>query len=165
MRLPDGRLTALLRTLRGEQGSTMVEFALSAVVLLTLIFGILGMCLALYSYHYVADASREGTRYAIVRGKDCSTYGNFSSDCPVVNSSAVQTYVRGLSFPGINSSNLVVNAAWSVNGTTWSSTANPNNVPGDLVKVTVSYQLPMAIPFVPARTLTMSSTSEMVIAD
>jgi hypothetical protein len=128
-------------------------------------FGILTSCLALYSYHFIADAAREGTRYAIVRGSNCSTNGNFTSDCPIANSAAVQTYVRSLTLPGIPSSYLTATTTWSVDGSTWSSTPTSFNVPGDTVKVTVNYSLPIAIPFVSARTLSMSSTAQMVIAD
>ncbi len=51
-----------------ERGSSAVEFALSAAVLFMLMFGVMLMCLALYSYHFVAEAAREGTRYEMVRG-------------------------------------------------------------------------------------------------
>jgi len=73
--------------------------------------------------------------------------------------------VRGISFPGIESSNMTVTTTWSTNGTTWSSTPTSNNAPGDLVKVVVSYQFPLTIPRLAFRILTMTSTSQMVIAD
>jgi Flp pilus assembly protein TadG len=54
--------------LRREEGATLVEAAVGLVVLLALFIAILQICLALYASHFVADAAREGSRYAIVRG-------------------------------------------------------------------------------------------------
>lgn len=150
---------------REESGSALVEFAVCSTILFSLTFGILSTCLALYSYHFISDAAREGTRYAIVRGSKCSTNGNFTSDCPLASSAAVQTYIRSLTLPGIPSSFLTATTTWSVNGTTWSSAPTNFNAPGDIVKVTVNYTVPLAIPFVSTRSLSMSSTSQMVIAD
>jgi Flp pilus assembly protein TadG len=153
-----------LNRARGECGSSLVEFALSSVVLFTLVFGVMAMCLALYTYHFVSDAAREGTRYAIVRGSSCSTYGNFGSACPVT-SAQVQTYVQGLGFPGINSSDMTVTTAWPTTGSTCSPSVTPCNNPGNLVKVTVTYAFPLSIPFVSPSLLTLTSSSQMVIAD
>jgi Flp pilus assembly protein TadG len=154
---------------RGELGASLVEFALSAMVLLTFLFGIMAMCTALYSYHFVAEAAREGARYAIVRGSSCATYGTFTSNCPLsttASPSPIQTYLRSLNFPGINMNNLTATAAWSAypTGGTCTPLATCNN-PGNQVQVTVSYQYPLKIPFVPSRTLTMTSRAQMVIAD
>ena len=150
---------------REDCGSALVEFAVCSTILLSLTFGILTSCLALYCYHFISDAAREGTRYAIVRGSSCSTNGNFTSDCPIASSAAVQTYLRSLTLPGIPSSYLTSTTTWSVDGTHWSSAPTNYNAPGDIVKVTVNYSLPLAIPFVSTRTLSMSSTAQMIIAD
>ena len=146
-----------------EHGAASVEFALSVTALLTLIFGILAMCMALYSYHFVSEAAREGTRYAMVRGNDCSKYGKFGSNCPITTSAPVQTYVRSLTYPGINTNNMNVTTTWPT--ASCSPAITPCNYPGNLVRVSVSYQFPLSIPFIPARTLTMTSQSQMVIAD
>jgi len=139
------------RTLRAEMGSSIVEFALASVILFTLVFGVIAICLALYSYNVTAEAAREATRYAIVRGSACNSF----PDCKVT-SDQIQTYVRGLGFPGINPSSLTLTATAS-----W---PNGNNDPGNPVQVTVNYTFPLVIPFVPTRTLTMTSTSAMVIS-
>jgi Flp pilus assembly protein TadG len=148
-----------------ERGSALVEFALSASILLTMVFGVIDLSLALYSYHFTAEAAREGARYAIVRGSSCATYGNFSSNCPVTTSAQIQTYLRSLSFPGITSTNITVTATWPTIGSACTPSTSPCNNPGNLVRVKVSYTLPLTIPFVPNRVLTMESTSQMVIAD
>lgn len=139
-----------LRRAGSEHGSAIVETALSFIVLLTMIFGILAISLALYTYNFIADAAREGTRYAMVRGSSCQ---GFASACPA-QASDVQTYVKGLTFPGIKPSAMTVTTTWPVG----------NNNPGNPVKVTVQYQFPLAIPFLTARTLSLKSSSQMVIS-
>lgn len=162
----DVRDSETIRRARSEAGGTLVEFTLSAVVLTTLVFGVIATCTALYIYHFVADAAREGARYAMVRGSSCATYGSFASDCPLsttANPSPVQTYVRGLSLPGINPNNMTVTAAWSAYPS--GACAAPCNGPGDLVTVTATYSYVLLIPFVPSKTLSLTSTSKMIIAD
>jgi Flp pilus assembly protein TadG len=151
------------RTVGAEVGSSMVEFAVASVILFTLVFGVIAICLALYSYNVTSEAAREATRYAIVRGSACSP--STFSDCNVT-SDQLQTYVRGLGFPGINpsSSTLTATATWPTTGATCSPSVTPCNNPGNLVKVTVQYTFPLVIPFVSSRTLTMSSTSAMYIS-
>jgi Flp pilus assembly protein TadG len=147
-----------------DSGSSLVEFALSASILMTLVFGVMVMSMALYSYHFISEAAREGTRYAMVRGSSCSTYGKFTTGCGATPAQ-IQTYVQGLGFPGITAGNMTVTTTWPTTGAACTPTAIPCNNPGNLVKVVVSYQFPLTIPFVPARTLTMTSSSQMVISD
>jgi Flp pilus assembly protein TadG len=141
------------RTLRAEAGSSIVEFALASIILFSLVFGVMAICFALYSYNVVSEAAREATRYAIVRGSACKTLSNCSIDQP-----GLQTYVQGLGFPLINinspSPALTATASWP----------NGNKNPGSPVQVTVTYTFPLGIPFMPSRALTMSSTSQMIIS-
>jgi Flp pilus assembly protein TadG len=154
------RLARIHRTLRVETGTSIVEFALASIILFTLIFGLLAICLALYSYNVVSEAAREATRYAIVRGSVCNTLSNCNIDQP-----GLQTYIRGIAFPGINPLSLTVAAsATTPAGTTCTGTLTPCNIPGNPVQVTVTYTFPLGIPFMPSRTLTMSSTSQMIIS-
>jgi Flp pilus assembly protein TadG len=159
--------------MRSESGAALVETALSATVLLALLMGMMQTFLALYGYHYVAYAAREGSRWAMVRGANCHLQGTMPN-CGAVQSD-IQTYVRSLGFPGIDSNNVTVTAAWDSPitltagaPTTWStcSTVTPVgcNIPGDMVVVDVTYAFPLNIPFVSNRTLNMTSTSSMVIS-
>ena len=61
-------LKQLRHTLSLNNGQTLVETALSIAALLMFIIGSAEIGLAAYSYHFISDASREATRYAIVRG-------------------------------------------------------------------------------------------------
>lgn len=133
----------------------MVEFALASVILFTLVFGVMAMCLALYTYNIVAEAAREASRYAIVRGSACSS--STFSDCKVTRGQ-LEAYVQSIPWPGINSSSLTIP---KTNGLSW---PNGNNNPGSPVKVTVTYTYPLNIPFVSSQTLQMSSTSQMLIS-
>ena len=141
------------RVSRDQSGSAIIEFAVASAILCSLVFGVMAMCLAFYSYNITSEAAREATRYAIVRGSACSS--STFSNCNIT-SAQLQTYVRSIGFPGINpsSSTLTAVASWP----------EGNNNPGSQVQVTVTYIFPLVIPFVPRKTLSMSSTSQMVIS-
>jgi Flp pilus assembly protein TadG len=145
--------------LRSDRGSAMVEFAVTASVLFMLLVGLMKVCLAVYTYHYVSEAARESVRYAVVHGS--------SSASPVSTNSAIQTYARGLGYPGISTSLLTTATTWDTFPDSGSCPASPAacNDPGNLVQVTVSYAFPFSIPFKSSRTVTMSSTAAMVIAN
>lgn len=119
------------------------------VVITTLIFGVFQLCFALYIYNFVDEAARDATRFAMVRG---STSCPLASTCNAT-STDIQNYVRGMGFPALNPNSLTVTTAWS-----------SGNSPGKPVKVTVSYQFSLSIPFVPSRLLTLSSSSQMLIS-
>jgi Flp pilus assembly protein TadG len=154
-------MTPLIRPcLRGERGTSTVEFALGAALLFMSVVGIMSMAFALYSYNVVSESAREGARYAIVRGSSC----HFATACPATAAN-IQTYVQGLGFPGINTKNLTAATAWAAYPTGGACTPNAGcDNPGNQVTVTVSYSFPVVIPFVPHRTLSMSSTAAMVIS-
>jgi Flp pilus assembly protein TadG len=143
----------------GEKGTELLEFTLSAALLLTMLFGIIELGLACYTFHYVSDAAREGTRYAIVRGSSCTT---FATACPANTTTDIQNYVKGLNF--VDPSAMTVTPSWPTTGVTCTPSATPCNNPGNLVKVTVQYAFPLRIPFVPSRSLTLTSSSQMVIS-
>jgi Flp pilus assembly protein TadG len=149
------RLSRTLRRLKQEEGATLVEFGLSCAVLFMTLFGIFELSNALYAYNFVADAAHEATRYALVRGSACTGL----TDCNINSSTALQTYVRGLGYPGIDPNNLTAAATWSGSNT-------PSNAPGNTVSVTVTYTYPLNIPFWPqsGTILHLSNTSQMTIS-
>lgn len=137
-----------------------METAFSATAVLCLFFGVMEMSLALYTYHFLSEAARQATRYAVVRGSACTS---FVTACPA-KASDVQAFVRNLDFPGIVPANVTVTATWPTTGSTCTPSSLPCNNPGNLVKIKVQYKFPVSIPFVPSSTLTLSSTSQMVIS-
>ena len=52
--------------LRGERGAAAVEFAMIAVVLLMIVFGIIEFGILMFDKHVLTNASREGARAGIV---------------------------------------------------------------------------------------------------
>ena len=54
------------KLLRGEQGSTAVEFALTVVIVLLFVFGIIEFGVLVYDKHVLTNASREGARAGVV---------------------------------------------------------------------------------------------------
>jgi Flp pilus assembly protein TadG len=155
------RALPLQRLARGEHGAAALEFAVAAGFMFTMLIGLMKVCLAIYTYHYVAEAAREGSRYAMVRGSSCS---GFSSACPATSDN-VQTYVRGLGYPGITSSLMTVTTTWATYpaGKPCTPSATCNN-PSDVVMVQTSYAFPLNIPGVGSNTYTMTSTSVMIIS-
>jgi Flp pilus assembly protein TadG len=153
------------RRLLGEDGAAIVEMALGSMILLSMIMGTLEMCLALYTYNFTSEAAREGARYAIVRGSSCTSLTNCGA-----TSAQIQTYVQGLYGGSSSVSNMTVTTTWltasSTQPTTWTSCGSTQcNDPGNAVQVTVTYAFPLNLPFLSKTTLTMSSTSQIVIAN
>jgi Flp pilus assembly protein TadG len=133
----------------------MVEFAIVAVVALSLIMAIMDFGFALYTYHLVSDVARMSSRYAMVRGSACAYAG-----CPATNAS-VQTYARSVS-PGIIQSSMTVTTTWSSAGT--GQCTGVGNEPGCVVSVQVQYPYKFMTFVVPGATLSISSTAQNVIS-
>jgi Flp pilus assembly protein TadG len=154
------------RSLHDESGAEIIEMALSIGILLTFIFGVMEVCLAAYTYHFISEAAREATRYAIVRGS------SFTTDCAsptyatcIAQGGDITTYVQNLNFPGIDPAKMTVNSTWlAKDGITPCGTTDSCKTPGNQVHVTITYNFPLAVPFVPLSTWTMTSTSQMVIS-
>lgn len=170
------RLGSIRRSLRaqrlvGEEGASIVEMAIASAVIFSVLFGVIAFMLALYTYNFVADAAREGSRYAMVRGSRSCTNASGLTNCNI-QADTLQTWVQNLSYPGINKNNLNVTTNWLTGTTagtppttTWSTCGSGTcNIPGNIVQVTVSYAFPLNIPFWRNDTLSISSTSEMVIS-
>jgi len=65
---PEERPVAKLRRLRREEGAALLEYAIIFILMMTLLFGIMGMGQMLYSYHFVSSVARDATRWAAVTG-------------------------------------------------------------------------------------------------
>lgn len=152
----------LRRSMGSEDGATSLETALVITLLLALLFGILAFSHALYTYHFVANAAREATRWASVRGYDCK---GLAGGCPAA-ASDVQAYVSNVSGMGLNPANITVNTTWLPSPST--AYAPPcsthNNYPGCVVQVQVVYKYNFFLPFLPTSSFNMQSTSQMVIS-
>jgi Flp pilus assembly protein TadG len=123
---------------RRQGGQAIVEFALTLTLLMLLMFSILELSIFIYTYSVLANAAKEGVRYAIVHG---ANNGSPSGPSSGTASSPPCT---------ASSSNVtnVVNQAKSFAGFSTLSTANVNvfvcyldgnNELNSLVEVSVNY--------------------------
>jgi hypothetical protein len=137
---------------KNAEGQTSVEFVLTALFLMFLIFGIIELMLLMHSYNVVADSAKEGLRYAIVHGSNNSCPSGPSSapdidgpaappgtdpgcvsTTPSSGYGVVKTYAQ-YSFHDTSAMTITVDYnPGSNNGT------NACNDPSCLVRVTVSY--------------------------
>lgn len=161
--------------LQDETGSQLVEFAISLLLLLTLVFGVLSTSLAMYSYHFVTYAAQEGARYAIVRGAHWKTSCGTSAPpsftmnygC-IAAQSDVQNYVKSIATPAISQSNVTVTAVWpgtTPNCSSGCAACATTNKQGCMVRVKVSYLFVPFMPFVPKNSISFSGTSVKVIQE
>ena len=119
-------------------GQTMVELAIAAFVLFLVLFTIIEMGTVVYDYNMVCSAAREAARYAIVHPTDTAGIQNAA-----INSA-----------PFLTSSNISVNV----------SVTDPNGSTNNDAKVTITYPYTFKIPLLPAISLTLGSTSQMLRA-
>ena len=156
-----------------ECGQALVETAFTMLILLGLILGVMELCLALYSYHYLANAAHEATRYAIVRGATWgSSCGSYASSMCTASPTDIANFVASRDFPGITitADDVCVEYFSSVSASTASTcttkTANsgPNAV-GNIVMITITYPFSFGLPGLGSYTYHLSSTSRMVIAN
>jgi hypothetical protein len=60
---------------RQNRGGTLVEFALAGIPMIFVLISIFEMARGMWMYATIAYAVREGTRFAIVKGHNCSGCG------------------------------------------------------------------------------------------
>jgi Flp pilus assembly protein TadG len=63
-----------------KAGQAQVEFLLSILLVMVVVVGVVEVILLMYTYTVLADAAKEGVRYAIVHGCDLSS-GSCSGTC------------------------------------------------------------------------------------
>ena len=136
--------------LQDDDGSGLIELAVTLPALFGLFFCFMEMCLAFYSYDMISESAREGTRYAMVRGASCPTSSNPTCE---VTATQVNTHVSGLGWPNVAGGTMTVNTTYP----------SGNEAVGSLVQVKVTYVFAIKMPLVPKSSLTMNSTSEAYI--
>src|SRR5271167_4031657 len=124
-------------------GQVMAEFALVLTPCLTLFFGIINFALALYCYDFVCYSAQQAVRYATVHGSTATTPATASS---------MTTYVNALVVGVLKTSALTTTTTWS-----------PNNTPGGVVTVVVTYNYPPLTSLVSSVTIPLTRTASMVI--
>jgi Flp pilus assembly protein TadG len=147
-------------------GAAVVEMALTSTILFALLIGVIEMCMVLYAYHATAEVARQTTRWAMVRGSDsCSNTPNLT-ECGAT-AAEIQSYASNLGFLNISTSDVTVNwcQASGTQPTSWSScSSTTSNAPGNVVQVAITYPFTLGIPFMAAKTINITSTSQVVIS-
>ena len=126
-----------------ERGAGLLEFGLSLVLMITLLYGIMEFGRFVYSYNILAGATREATRYAMVHGSKSGT---------AATPADITAQVRRWSV-GLDSSALTVTTNW-----------NPSNAPGSTVLVRTSYRLTPVATLLLKQPITIGSQSQLVIS-
>jgi len=122
----------------------MAEFALVATPCFMLFFAIMSFAMALYSYDFVCYSAQQAARYAMVHG---------TSATQTVSAADVTTYVNSLVVGVLTTSSLTVTTTWS-----------PNEKPGSVVTVAVSYNYKPLTSLVSSVNINLSRTAAMVIS-
>lgn len=113
-----------------ECGSMLIEFSLSAWILMLVSFLVFEFCMCLYTYSVLGNAAREGIRYAIVHGTDSGSCSGPSAGCSDTTGASVISVVNGyaaLSFHDVTA--MTVTPSWP-DGT---------STPSSRVQVKISY--------------------------
>jgi Flp pilus assembly protein TadG len=135
----------------GRRGQALVEFAMSVLIALLLIYGGVEFCRIMLVYTTLADAARLGARYAITHG----TIPGSTPPAPTTGTiqSGVQAVVQKSLAPG------TVNIGAAVISTSF---PGGSATPGNAVQVNVSYPYNLLLSYLPIN-VTLSTTSEGII--
>lgn len=128
---------------KAERGSGLVESALCFSSFLLIVFGVMEFAMAVYGYNFCTYAARDAARWASTRG------ANYPAPA---TSSSIQAYVK----------NEAIGLSSQVNVTT---TWTPNNQPGSLVQVTVTYNVIPLTGVTIHSGFQVSGTSQMTITN
>jgi hypothetical protein len=134
---------------RGERGSSLIEFAVSAGVLMTFTFALMEICVAFYTDGMISEAAREGARYAVVRGSTCTTSSGGSC---TVTTAQIKTFTQGLGYPNPGGGSLIATASFP----------DGDEVPGHRVLISVTYSFPIRFPLLRTTALPLTAQAEEV---
>jgi len=122
--------------LKSQRGQSSVEFALTIAILVVLLVSMLELTMFVYTYSVLADAAKEGVRYAIVHGASVS--GATSGDASTAPWPPCNTPASGSLLTTVQTY-----AATSLHSTTdmniYACYPDGNNKPGSAVQVSVNY--------------------------
>jgi len=137
-----------------RSGQTLVEFSVVAFMTTAMLLFVVEMGRMLLIYAAVANAAREGVRYAIVHGST-RAIGSAQNDASGPSSNPAQVLTVIDNFAGtapLTTSLLVINVTYP----------GASNAPGQIVNVSVVYPYNPLITYFPA-TLRLGSASQGVI--
>lgn len=127
------------RELRSDRGQSSVEFALTIVFMVVVLVSMLELTMFIYTYSVLADAAKEGVRYAIVHGASGTDASGPTSDtasstpwptCNTPATGSLLSTVRTYAAASLHSAATMNIYACYPDG---------NNKPGSAVQVSVNY--------------------------
>jgi Flp pilus assembly protein TadG len=74
-------MSEIVFRLRDDEGALIVETAFGFMILMAMIMGIMECSMRAYTYSVLAEAAREGVRYASVHGTDSTSCMGPSTGC------------------------------------------------------------------------------------
>lgn len=171
-----GRLRkAAEKIAHNDSGGSLVEMALSSLILATMFFGIFEVTMACYTYNAVSEAARESARWAMVRGSKCSTYTVNQDHCGATSDDIQNHAIAStkINWSQCTSASPCVTATWlkgttasgTTTSTTWATcTGGCAADPGNLLVVSISYPYALTFPMVKTFNIHLASTSEVIVS-
>ncbi len=134
-------MTGLRWPRKNARGQATVEFALSIVLVMVFILGIIELLMLIYAYNVLADSAKEGLRFAIVHGTgntNCNGPGPAPTGvtCDATAAGVVTAVTTYAQFSFHDTSKMAVTADYNPGG---NNGTNACSTPSCLVRVTVSY--------------------------
>jgi Flp pilus assembly protein TadG len=132
------RLLKPIRT--DEDGQSLVEFALVILFIFVLFVSAIQLIMFMHTYNTLADAAKEGVRYAIVHGTQNSNCSGPSTSTFCTTSDTSGTNVKNtvLNFASVSIQNVTsgdVTVTWFANPPATTTCSDP----GCMVRVTVAH--------------------------
>jgi Flp pilus assembly protein TadG len=144
-----------------REGTVTVESTVVVLALLTMILGMLDLGLAVFQYHVVSEAARQGARLAIVHGQMAPSGWNGGSWGPTTINKSANTSGTPLVdeikplLVSLDLTQTTIKAEWLDGG----------NAPENRVRVTVSTTFQSSVTFIfGGSSLNLSASSTMPIA-
>ncbi len=133
--MKNNKLTSIKKS---EKGQSLTEFALVLVFLLSLLAGVFDLGRAFFAYIIIRDAAQEGAVFGAIAPKD-----DINAFTSAVADRVVAAYVDPSDPSNVPIDINAVNIQVDIIG-------SPCAAPGNGVRVTVDYSLPVSMPFLGA---------------
>ena len=139
-----------------QRGSAMVEFATAGVASTFILISTFQLAIIMWNYHTMAFAIHEATRYAAVRGVNCTKPGNTCST--TIGGIATKINSLGIGIPSGTVNVTLTTDSGAVtscsplsscftNTTVWPPSTNSDNRLGKYINISGSYQFQSALIF------------------
>jgi Flp pilus assembly protein TadG len=138
-----------MRKRQDRRGSALVEFSLAGIASICLLISTVSLGIGMWNYHTLAYAVHESTRYAAVKGHNCTLPGN---SCAVTVGTIAQKFASvGVGLPpgqvnvtlttqsGAVTSCAPLSSCYS-NTATWPPSSNSDNKVGNNITISAAYQ-------------------------